>query len=439
MIKHALIINPYVCDFKLYDEWMHPLGLYFLISRLQSAGFNTSYINCLKPEDETKKFGTAAFPWSEIEKPPLYKAIKRRYKQYGISAEEFKSQLEQCPPPDIICMGSMMTYWLNGVNETIRQVREVYPKTPIAVGGTGAVLFGDYIRKNHQHDNVFVVDKETNVAGINLSPRIFDQSRHDISLLDGLKSVEKSKHGPVLSTLGCPLSCEYCASKLLQPHFFIRPVKQVCEEINFMINERGVRDFAFYDDALLIEPQKTIIPLAQELEAIRSELRFHTPNGLHLKYVTKEILHYFKILNISTLRFGYESSVTRYRRATGQKISQDILKEKAALLDDAGLLQISAAYVMAGLPNQTVDNVLEEIDTVNSSGMQAKPVFVSPVPGTAMFKYYSERYPQITADPLWHNDTFFITQLEGWNEDAVNEVKLKCSTKFPDPAPKIRQ
>jgi len=415
---------------------MHPLGLYLLISRLQSAGFNTRYINCLQPEDETKKFGTAQFPWIEIKKPPLYSAIKRRYKLYGISSGDFKNQLEKCPAPDIICIGSMMTYWLNGVNETIRQVREAYPKTPIAVGGIGAALFGDYICSYH-HSDVFVVDKEINIAGIELSPRMFKQSEQNISLLDGLKLVEKSRHGPVLSALGCPLSCEYCASKLLQPDFFIRPVKQVSEEIRFMVNERGVRDFAFYDDALLAEPQKTVIPLANELGSLKSELRFHTPNGLHLKYVNREILDCFKALNTATLRFGYESSVKRYRRATGQKISQDILKEKAALLNDAGLLQICAAYVMAGLPDQTVEDVFDEIDTVNSLGLQAKPVFVSPVPKTAMFKYYSKRYPQITADPLWHNDTFFITKLEGWNEEAVNKVKKRCketaSTLFPTP------
>jgi len=427
-LKTALVINPYVCDFKLYDEWMHPLGLYLLISRLQSAGFHTRYINCLQPKDDAKKFGTAQFPEIEIEKPPLYSTIKRRYKLYGISAQTFKTQLEQCPAPDIICIGSMMTYWLNGVNETIRQVREVYPETPIAVGGIGATLFGDYIRGCHHH-NVFVVDKEINAAGIELSPRIFKQSKQDISLLDGLKLVEKSRHSPVLSTLGCPLSCEYCASKFLQPDFLIRPVKYVYEEIRFMADKHGVRDFAFYDDALLAEPQKTIIPLAKELGTLKNELRFHTPNGLHLKYINTEVLHYFKILNIADLRFGYESSGTRYRRATGQKISQDILREKAALLNDAGLLQISAAYVMAGLPDQTVENVFEEIDTVNSLGLMAKPVFVSPVPGTKMFEYYSKRYPQITADPLWHNDTFFITKLDGWNEEAVNSVKMRCKLK----------
>ena len=423
--KTAIVINPYVRDFKLYDEWMHPLGLYLLISRLQSIGFNTRYINCLSPKDETKKFGTAEFPWIEIKKPSLYSAIKRRYKLYGMSAEEFKRQLEQCLKPDIICIGSMMTYWLSGVDETIRRVREVYPEIPIAVGGVGATLFGDYIRRLN-YKNVFIIDKKINIAGAELSPRIFEQYGQDISLLDGLKSVEKSRHGPVLSTLGCPLSCEYCASKLLQPRFIIREVEQVSQEIKFMVQNHGVRDFAFYDDALLVEPLKTIIPLAEELGSLKNELRFHTPNGLHLKYVNNEILNCFKALNIATLRFGYESSVTRYRQATGQKISLDILREKTALLNDAGLLQISAAYVMAGLPDQTVENVFDEIDTVNSLGLTAKPVFVSPVPGTTMFKYYSDLYPQITADPLWHNDTFFITKLAGWSEEAVNEVKRRC-------------
>ncbi|MDR0307206.1 MAG: radical SAM protein [Chitinispirillales bacterium] len=424
-MKTALVINPYVCDFKLYDEWMHPLGLYFLIGRLQSAGFDTRYINCLSPKADTKKFGTGEFPWIEIKKPPQYSSIRRRYKLYGICAEEFRNSLEQCASPDIICIGSMMTYWLPGVSETIRQARLVHPKVPVAIGGIGAILFGDYIRSNHP--DVYVIDKETDIAGVRLGPRVFEHFLRNGSLLTGLKAADIKRHGPVLCTLGCPLSCEYCASKTLQPRFSVRPVKQIVEEIKFLAQERGINDFAFYDDALLVEPQNTVIPLARELGSLKDTLRFHTPNGLHLKYVNNETLNCLKALNVTTLRFGYESAGRRYLQATGQKISINILNEKAALLNNAGLAKTSAAYVMAGLPGQSVKDVLEEIDIVVSAGLRVKPVFVSPIPQTTTFDYYSRIYPQITSDPLWHNDTFFITKIAGWSEEAAETVKRHCT------------
>ena len=39
-----------------------------------------------------------------------------------------------------------------------------------------------------------------------------------------------------------------------------------------------------------------------------------------------------------------------------------------------------------------------------------------------LFERYAERYPAIRTDPLWHNDTFFITQLPGWGVEGVEEV-----------------
>ena len=57
-----LVINPYVTDFKLYDEWMHPLGLYFLMDILRKNGHSISYFNCLQSYSSSpRKHGTASF------------------------------------------------------------------------------------------------------------------------------------------------------------------------------------------------------------------------------------------------------------------------------------------------------------------------------------------------------------------------------------------
>lgn len=426
MPKTALIINPHVFDFKLYDEWMHPIGLYFLIHFLQENGFETHYINCLeRPATARKKrFSTGDYPWTEVEKPQQYSSIKRKFKMYGISPDDFKNRLYRTPSPDVICVGSMMTYWLPGVSETIRLIRTVHPKSPIVAGGIAAQLFGDYLE--HNHPDIILAHRECNVAGIRFSNRISEYQNWTPGLIAGIKAAGIVPHGPVLTSLGCPLSCSYCASKRLQPRFRLRPSDLVSEEILFMSDNLQISDFAFYDDALLAQAEDCLFPLAERLGDLKKRLRFHTPNGLHLKYLNRSVLNCLKSLNVTTLRFGYETALNRFKSSTDGKITLPLLKEKTALLREFGFIKNIGIYLMAGLPGQKAEDVLEEMDQIFSCGVMVKPVFLSPVPGTPLFTLYSKQFPQLLTDPLWHNDTFFITKLPGWNTDNVEKIRQKA-------------
>ncbi len=423
MAKTAIVINPYIFDFKLYDEWMHPLGLYFLIEYLQYYGFQTHFINCLERSDAPKRFGTGEFKSVEIEKPDLYRQLKRKYKKYGITAEEFKRRLENVPSPDLICIGSMMTYWLPGVIQTIREIRQVHPTVQILVGGVAAQLFGNYLRENIS--GISVADKEVQLSEIPFTCRI-EQNNFEPSLSAGLKAAEKLPHGPVLSSLGCPLTCHYCASKKLQPSFHRRPVQLVADEIRLASELFQAQDFAFYDDALLVQFQKTIEELVASIGDLIGKIRFHTPNGLHLKYLDSRTLELLTELNVTTLRFGYETSSDRYRHVTNDKANMEMLIEKARLIKTAVNHMNVGIYIMAGLPEQKPEDVLDEMDMVSSLGMQVKPVFISPVPRTPLFSHYVKIWPQIASDPLWHNDLFFITKLPGWGSDEVELVRHRA-------------
>jgi radical SAM superfamily enzyme YgiQ (UPF0313 family) len=136
-----------------------------------------------------------------------------------------------------------------------------------------------------------------------------------------------------------------------------------------------------------------------------------------------------KRAGFETIRFGYESGQTHHQNETSGKVNRLQLQEKVTIALQSGFsgTQIGV-YVMGGLPNQTPDNLIEEMDFIHSLGVTVKPVFVSPVPGTHLFKYYSEQFPQIRIDPLWHNDTFFITNIEFWDEITLESIRQKART-----------
>jgi hypothetical protein len=91
--KNLLLVNPWVQDFKCYDEWMEPLGLIWISALLEPFGVQSSLIDCLdrfaltgdiRP-GKSKQFSTGDFAITELEKPAIYREIPRKYKQYGIS------------------------------------------------------------------------------------------------------------------------------------------------------------------------------------------------------------------------------------------------------------------------------------------------------------------------------------------------------------------
>jgi hypothetical protein len=424
----ALVVNPWVADFKLYDEWMHPLGLYFLIDFLYRNNVEVFFYNCLKrsPDAKPKRFGTGDFPSREHPKPPIYKNIKRRYKIYGVKKEHFLTYLESIPKPDMVLFGSGMTYWIDGLSETVAAVSRVFPDVPVIAGGISALVCGPLLKKN--------------IARLAIcTASLFDQHAlrhsglpylsgmtalsHDSTMIRGFKALSEAFHCPVLTSFGCPFSCTYCASPLLHGRHVVRPVSTILSEMTSLYSRFGVADFAFFDDALLYLPEKNFFPLMSAIRSAGIRGRFHTPNGLHVRWITQDILEAMKTAGFHTLRLGYETGAAVHNRETGNKTSRRELAQKTALIKKAGFPgKDIGVYVMAGLPLQTPGEVIEDMEFVASLGVKVKPVFLSPVPGTPVFNRYAKTFPLLSEDPHSHNDSFFITMVPGWDDLTVQEV-----------------
>ena len=78
---------------------------------------------------------------------------------------------------------------------------------------------------------------------------------------------------------------------------------------------------------------------------------------------------------------------------------------------------------MGGLPGSTAEEMVDEMRLIASFGITVKPVFVSPVPGTQLYREYTATFPELLSEPRLHNDTFFTVQLPGWGEAGVEMVR----------------
>ncbi len=427
----ACLVNPWVYDFAAFDYWAKPLGLLRTGSYLRDMGFEVSLLDCLDMNHPGMKtcftpkqmgFGRVEYYREEIEKPgPLKGIIPRKYKRYGWPEKLFISELEKKYDTDIFFVSSMMTYWYPGVWRAIDLIRKIQPSAKIVLGGI-------YSRLCRVHAEKAGADCIIN------NKLELDRFLRDVT---GIKPDHASEHYPcfdlynspgyivISASSGCPDRCSYCASGILDPEYIKKDIDHVCNQIKHWADNYNVRDFAFYDDALLHKSEEHFIPLMKKIMAMTTGLRFHTPNGLHVRHLTPSVAAIMKVSGFRTIRLSLESSDDRFHQRHGAKVSSSEFETGVTNLTDAGYRPEELdIYVIAGLPGQKATDVKKTINFAKGFGLKPRIAEYSPVPGTRLFHEAAKTSPfDLSGEPLFHNNTILPCRSADFSIDDLNELK----------------
>jgi len=432
---HILLINPWITDFAAYNFWIKPLGLLSIASLLRENGFQVTLIDCLDFSIKTKRYGDGRFFKTKIEKPLLFKSIPRNYSQYGIPEEILLKRLLFIEEPDLICVTSGMTYWYPGVFKLIEITKKLFKKTPIILGGIYATLCYEHAKKYSGVDIVFNGSGEVEIlkliSGITKFRIPQSEFRIDSLPYPSFDLYPQLDYVCIATSRGCPSQCTYCASPFLTRGFFRRDPLKVVDEIDYWTTQFHINNIAFYDDALLIEPSGHIIPILKEIIRRRIRCNFHTPNGLHIKEIDKEVAGVLFKGGFKTLRLGLETSHEATQLETGGKVGNQEFKEAIKNLNRAGYSgKEIGVYIMAGLPGQRVGEVEESMAYVKEAG--AKPMLVeySPIPYTPLFEKAKRVSPfDLENEPLFHNNSILPCRWDGFTMADYKRVKEKVRGK----------
>ncbi len=415
MNNQALLVAPYIHDFAAFDLWLKPVGLLYVAAAAEAAGYCVRVVNCvdrLHPKASgtarpaSRGDGRGKLPFVGIEKPECLARVPRRFRRYGIPLDVFRAEAARGPRPDVIGVGSMMTYWCGGVAETISILREVWPGVPVILGGVYATLCPAHARRYSGADIVVegrgenrfveVLRRETGRAE-NATARP-NPPRPAYHLLEHLDSVS------MLTSYGCPFSCAYCASKLLRPEFIQRPVAEVVDEIACYAAEMGIRHIAFYDDALLVNAGRHIKPILHEICGRELDINFHTPNGLHANMIDEELADLMRMSGFATVRLSVESIEEARLEDSCRKVTPEGFGAAVARLFSAGYGPGEIeAYVMMGAPRQRAREVEATMRFVHDIGAVIRLADFSPIPGTPYFAAAVEEYGLDPDEPLLQN------------------------------------
>ena len=433
-MPHSLVlINPWIYDFAAYDLWSKPLGLLYLAAYLRDCDFDIHLIDCLNVhhpammDDPSRKppqrrlYGTGKFWREKIPRPLPLKAIERPYSRYGISLQVFEEELKKIREPSAFLVTSLMTYWYPGVRDVIVHIKKEHPGVPIILGGIYARLCRDHAVQNSGADHVVTDSSPEQLLKIlkyhNIPVPGHLPGKMPYPAFDLLNRID---YVCLLTSRGCPYRCQYCASHFLDPELLQRDPAETLDEIRYWHMDYGVRDFAFYDDALLVGSDTHTGVLLEHLSELALDLRFHTPNALHVKEITPYIAKLMHRTGFRTIRLGLETADFSLHSDLDNKVSEGDFERAVCNLLEAGFSRHEiGAYLLVGLPDQSVDSVTDTIKFVAAVGAMPFLAEYSPIPHTALWeKAVQHSEYDLASEPLFHNNTL----LPCWNASQKKEI-----------------
>ncbi len=422
MKPRILLVNPPVYDFSAYDFWLKPYGL------LRVAGFlrgqaDFSLFDFLDRLDlrvppgnyRTDRWGRGEFYSEIVAKPTIFAEIPRHFRRFGLPRAEFQNFLASQAPFDFVLVQTVMTYWYPGVREIIDDLRAFSPKTKIVLGGVYATVCAPHAR---------ALGVDFVLEGTDLVPlwRFLEIAPDDrqMPLWD---LYPKLRTGVLKLADGCPFRCTYCSVPQVYPKFRARPLNQSIAELEFL-NQLGVEHVAFYDDALLSQPEQILKPFLRAALQRNIRVNFHTPNALNARFIDRGLAQLMVDAGFDHFYLGFESGAYAWQKKTGGKVYSHELERAVTNLMGAGAdAACLHAYLIVGHPNNAEQSVEDSMHLAHALGIKVMLSEFSPIPGTPDGEQ-CRRWIDLD-EPLWHNKTAFTLHRLGTRE--VNRLKQLAS------------
>jgi radical SAM superfamily enzyme YgiQ (UPF0313 family) len=326
--------------------------------------------------------------------------------------------------PDIVLVSAGMTYWYPGVVEAIRLVRRIFPRAPVVLGGIYPTLCPRHAAAYSEADLVV-----SGSAFPQLKDFLESRSLPAAACPDSGEALflpEANWQAGVLRlNRGCPLSCAYCASKVIEPRFIPGDPDLLFRTVREMQRLYGTRFFAFYDDALLSNKEHGFLPFLEKVCRSDLALSFYLPNAVHLQYLDRTCAGLMKRAGFAEIRVGFESARSEFHRTLDRKLATPMLAQGLDHLLQAGFSpQEITAYLLAGMPAQEAGDVEMSVRHAARFGIRVQIAEYSPTPGSPLWpKAVRESVFDLEREPLTHNNSILPMRWRGFTLEDLERLK----------------
>ena len=130
-------------------------------------------------------------------------------------------------------------------------------------------------------------------------------------------------------------------------------------------------------------------------------------------------------VGFKTLRLGLETTAFHERSRFDRKVTEAQFNHAVSYLKDAGFHRnMVGAYLLAGLPGQERETLIQSIKTVLAAGISPVLAYYSPIPHTPLWDNacISSRY-DLAQDPIYTNNAILPCQKTAFSWQTVTHLK----------------
>jgi len=394
----ALLINPPVYDTQYWAEWSQPYGLLRVGAWLRQQRHRRVELFDFMQTDEKRQVHRHRIQPREAydeRDRPSGRVSPIRIEKDGEATELYKhhfgrtwAELDEWldakgfdakHPPAEVWVSAVMTYWWESVRDlTVRLKRRWGKRSKVILGGIYPTLCPEHAREMTQADQVWVGEiPEANDLWTDLS--FYDQP---------------PQYAVITPSRGCRFNCAYCAQRTLNAgrrRVHHRCPEDIVDEMRHKHDTWGVRDFAFYADALLDGCTEHFERVLELVVADDRQFRLYAPEGMDVSTIARsdrlaDLLKAAGLqkvyLPVERLDEGYLQSLDR-RHARLDDVAVAVQKLTAAGFKPRNM-DINA-FVLFGLPEERIEDVVRTILYISETAGSIIPMLFTPVPTTRLY------------------------------------------------------
>lgn len=220
----------------------------------------------------------------------------------------------------------------------------------------------------------------------------------------------------IISSRGCVYDCSYCASvRFWGRKWRPRSAQNVLEEINWLVEDFGVRSLWFHDDNFPVNRER-VMAICDGISETGAALKWACCS--HVKTIDRELLGAMKASGCVTIDFGVESGSDRILEGVNKHQTRQDIEKAFALVHEAGMT--ARAYLMVGCPGEDESTIDETIDLIGRikprSSIGATILWL--LPGTKVYEdavragFINEKYWLESDDVPYNLQEYPLERLE---------------------------
>jgi radical SAM superfamily enzyme YgiQ (UPF0313 family) len=414
-LTDILLIQPPISDFYLTAKRTIPYGLACIAAALRARGFSVKILDALS----TSRSRIIDLPgemkylrqfYGKPDRSPF--GLFHHYRHFGYSFEHI-GRFAGDSGPFLVGISALFTPYFSEVLRAAESVKRFHPSCRIVVGGHHPTAFPEHAMEHRAIDFAIRGEGEVSMpllAGVlknggdiaSIPGIVFrkeDGSLHigepvfsedldrlpppAVDLIDNDFYQRKHKKSAVITaSRGCPMKCTYCSLGADSPlPFRRRSVKSVMNEIETAVTRYNIRFLDFEDENLSFD-KKWFRQLLEEIDRRFNGygLELRAMNGLLPKTLDDAMIHDMQIAGFKTLNLALGSTslvqLSRFNRPDVRNAFDRALKSAEKYGMDA------VGYVIAGAPNQSAEESLDDLIFLAARRVLAGISIFYPAPGS---------------------------------------------------------